>query len=317
MITILKPLLCILILTSLLNATPFEDAAKLYNDKKYAQSFNQFMILSKQDNIDAQYNIGLFYYKGIHVQKDLIQSYIWFSTAASKGHILSQNKLATMYEHGEVEGIKSKAKAIEEYEKASLQGYNLSQLNLAMLYNDDIREDSLKKAFYWYKKSAIGGNTAAMNNLASMYYSGHAIKKNFKEAFVWYLKAAQLGDYIAQFNLSMMYYNAEYVKKSDSSSLFWLEQSVKKGYSRAQTRLANLYRSGDEIVNQDYKKAFLLYNLAANNKSAEAMFFVGFCYFFGYGVDKNNNEAARFMHKAKENGYIHAKSFMERNNLTY
>jgi hypothetical protein len=310
-------ILFLFLFTLSLSATTFNQAAKYYKEKKYYKSFTAFEELANKANINAQYNLAMMYYRGIGVKQNKVLAFIWFKTSADAGHKLAQNKLGYMYEKGEVEGIKSEKKAMKEYKKSALQNYDIAQLNLGMKYNSNIKKESLKKAIFWYKKAIENNNTGAMNNLANMYYAGQAIKKDYKKAFNLYLKAAKLEDKIAQFNLSMMYYNGNYIKQNDKKALYWLKLSAKNGSAIAQVRLANFYREGYNLVDQDYKKAFKWYLKAAKQKSSEGEFYVGFCYFYGYGVEKNKQEAAKWMFYAKEHGYIHAKTFMKRNKLYY
>jgi len=314
---ILFKLILFVTLSLNLNAATFDDAVASYLNKDYKKAFLIFEELANEGNVNAQYNLAMFYYKGIGVPKNKIFAFIWFDTASKKGHKLAQNRLGYMYEKGEIKGTKSEKKAVKEFFKSAVQNYDMAQLNLAMKYNSNIKEESLKIARFWYEKAANNGNTAAMNNLANMYYSAQTVKKDLKKAFELYLKAAKRGDGVAQFNISMMYYGGEYVKQNDKKALYWLEKSAKGGSAIAQVRLGTFYREGYSLVNQDYNKALHWYYKAANQNWAEGQYYVGFCYFYGFAVKADNKKAAYWMHKAKLNGYSHAKTFMARNKLYY
>lgn len=49
------------------------------------------------------------------------------------------------------------------------------------------------KAFYWYKKSADGGNQFAQGNLALMYAQGRGTEKDLAAANSWWTKSAEQG----------------------------------------------------------------------------------------------------------------------------
>jgi len=314
-------MLKILILLSLiinLNSSIFEEASNHYKQKNFKKAFSLYKQLAYKGNVDAQYNLGIFYYNGIGVKQNKVLAFIWLSTASSKNHSLAQNKLGYMYEKGEIPDIKNKKHALEQYLKSAKQDYNIAQLNLGMYYNQLTDKNSLKQAFYWYTKAANNGNVAAMNNLANMYYFGQSIKHDYQKAASLYKKAALKDDMLAQYNLSMMYYMGEYLSKNGDKSAYWLKKSAINGYKIAQLKLANFYKDGNNIlVNKDLKKALYWYFKSAKQKYPPAQYYVGYCYFYGYGIKKDIKKAAYWMNLAKENGYNNAKLFMKRQKLYY
>lgn len=315
--SILSKFLLLFILNISSFSATFDQAAEAYLEKDFKKAFKLFEELASTGNVNAQYNLAMFYYKGTGVEQNKIFAFIWFDTASKNGHKLAQNRLGYMYEKGEVKGTKSELAAVKEFLKSAIQNYDMAQLNLAMKYNSNIKEESLERARFWYEKAAANGNTAAMNNLANMYYAAQTVKRDYKKAFELYFKAAKRGDVVAQFNISMMYYGGEYVKQSDDDALYWLTKSASNGSAIAQVRLGTFYREGYTLVNQDYNKALHWYYKAANQNWAEGQYYIGYCYFYGFAVKADNKKAAYWMHKAKVNGYSHATTFMLRNKLYY
>ncbi|CAI2201741.1 9919_t:CDS:1, partial [Funneliformis geosporum] len=49
----------------------------------------------------------------------------------------------------------------------------------------EIKED-LKKAFYWYQKSAINKNKDAQYHIIKCYINGIGINKDLKKAYKWH-----------------------------------------------------------------------------------------------------------------------------------
>jgi TPR repeat protein len=312
--SIYKYLLLSSLLFSEVKCGPFENSAALYKKGLYKEAFIGFEKLAKSGNPNAQYNLGMMYYNGTGVKKNKIMAFVWLEQASNNGNKLAQNKLGYMYEKGEIKGTKDEAKAINEYLKSALQNYNFAQLNLAMKYSENPTKENLDLAFFWYQKAANNGNTAAMNNLANMYYHGQSVKKDYKKAFELYFKAATFGDYIAQFNLAMMYYNGEHVKKSDKEALVWLTFSAESGYPNAQVRLGNFYKEG-MVVRQDYKTAFYWYSKAAEQHDAAGEYYVGYCYYYGLGVEKSLPKAKHWMELSSVKKYDGAINFLKRNNF--
>jgi len=309
--TIYKYLFLTLLLVSQLNGGAFENAVSLYKKGLYKDAFKEFEKLAKSGNDNAQYNIAMMYYNGTGIQKNKIMAFVWLEQASNKGNRLAQNKLGYMYEKGEVKGTKDEAKAVNEYLKSALQNYNVAQLNLAMKYSENPTNENLKRAFFWYQKAALNGNTQAMNNLASMYYYGHSVKKDYKKAFELYFKAASFGDSIAQFNLATMYYNGEYVKQSDKEAIVWFIFSAESGYPKAQVRLGNFYKEGT-IVKQDYQLALSWFYKAAIQKDGAGEYYVGICYYYGLGIGKDLKKARYWLDTSASHNYAGAITFIKR-----
>jgi len=313
----MKSFILFILLSTIVIANSFDVASNYYKKKEYKKAFNLFTKLAYNGNLNAQYNIGIMYYNGIGINEDKTLAFIWLSSSAKKGHRLAQNKLGFMYEKGIIPNMKSTKKAIKEYYKSANQNYEIAQLNLAMHYNQFIDKDSTKKALYWYTLAYKNGNMAATNNLASMYYFGQGTKVNYKKAAVLYTIAAKSNDMLAQYNLSMMYFSGEHFKRNPEKSYYWLKKSAINGYKIAQMKLAHFYREGNNLVNQNYKKSLYWYFKAAEQKHPPAQYYVGYSYYYGYGIKKDLKKAAYWLHLSSENGYKSAGSFMKRNKLYY
>jgi hypothetical protein len=58
---------------------------------------------------------------------------------------------------------------------------------------------------------------------------------------------------------------------------------------------------------QDYEKAYtLLYPLGAYSRDSEAQFYLGMIYFYGEGVEKNEEAAVAWWKKAMRSGHVDA-----------
>ena len=54
------------------------------------------------------------------------------------------------------------------------------------------------------------------------------------------------------------------------------------------------------------------YQEAAKQGDNLAIYYIGYFYYYGHGVEQDTKEGIKWMHKAADNGYSHAKSFLER-----
>ena len=99
----------------------FESALKYYQEGDYPAAFRLFKKAAEQGQANAQYNLGLMYYNGEGVTRDLKQAVYWYQKAAEQGDASAQNNLGVMY--GEGEGVTRDAKqAVYWFEKAAEQG---------------------------------------------------------------------------------------------------------------------------------------------------------------------------------------------------
>ncbi len=121
-----------------------------------ASSFEETKKSAEQGDAQAQYNLGLMYYKGDGVIKDLTEAINWCRKAAEQGDVQAQYNLGTMYDKG-----------------------------------DGVEKD-LVEAAKWYRKAAEQGH--AQRNLAIMYAEGDGVQKNDIEAYAWSLHVGMNGE---------------------------------------------------------------------------------------------------------------------------
>lgn len=145
------------------DADPGEEAAKKAEVKHREEVTSDIVSLSDQldaaqsGDAAAQYNLGMRYYNGDGVGKDLKSAAMWLAKAADQGDMDAQASLGTMYQKGE--GV----------------------------------PQSDQDAFRWYLQSAQQGNRVAQYNLATMYASGRGTRANNAQAYFWLTLAASMG----------------------------------------------------------------------------------------------------------------------------
>jgi uncharacterized protein len=83
---------------------------------------DKYLAKAEHGDVDAQYNLGIMYYHGEGVEKDLDQAILWFQMAAEQDDADAQYNLGLMY--GKGEGTKKDPKkSIEWFKKASNKGH--------------------------------------------------------------------------------------------------------------------------------------------------------------------------------------------------
>ena len=133
------------------------------------------------------------------------------------------------FEDGKIKVANNKI-AIPAKKESSEQGQKKSagldtskaQYNLADRYKDGVGvSQSDENAIYWYKKSAIQGNSSAQLSLGHMY----DMKNKYEEAFYWYKKSAEQGNPRAQYNLGSKYIFGFGVGKDYVKAKHWMEKA--------------------------------------------------------------------------------------------
>lgn len=137
------------LLSSQLVWANFDDAVSAYHQGHYTRAISEFKRLAKVGDVTAQYNLAYMYARGLGVNKDYDQAFIWFYAAAKRGDAEAQYHLAGLYEQGL--GVNQNyQRAISWYQKSALQGYQPAQISLAGLYAIGLGiDDDIGQSWTW------------------------------------------------------------------------------------------------------------------------------------------------------------------------
>ena len=174
-----------------------EAKAKLYSF--YSKELEKY---AKSGDAQAQYEVGMDYYEGNGVSKNVATAAMWFDKAKTQGHEMATNQFYSYY-----------SKLLEGYAK---QGDAKAQYYTGLAYLDglEIAENKSKAAKYFYA-SALQGDAAAKAKLCSFY------SKELK-------KFAQI-DVDAQYAIGLAYYKGNGVKKNSEVAARYLAQAMDNG----------------------------------------------------------------------------------------
>jgi len=123
---------------------------------------------AEQGNVDAQFQLGVFYFSGYGVAKNHEKAAEWYRKAAEQGDAYAQYQLGALYFDG-IGVVKNDEKAADWFRKAAEKGDADSQYQLGTLYIDGVgvaKND--EKAVYWYRKAAEQGNESAIESLKEL-----------------------------------------------------------------------------------------------------------------------------------------------------
>ncbi|ESZ71324.1 hypothetical protein X727_08990 [Mesorhizobium sp. L103C119B0] len=144
--------------------------------KDYREQFHQISVLADMGNADAQYNLGLMYWRGQGIAQNDRQATYWWGKAAEQGNA----------------------------DAASL---------LAQARGRGIAKDE-KSAEFWLLEAAKAGNVEAELNLGKLYYTGIGGKPNYPESAKWFSTSASHGNAEARTFLEMMKEKGQFDSKT-------------------------------------------------------------------------------------------------------
>ncbi|MCH5177072.1 MAG: SEL1-like repeat protein, partial [Prevotellaceae bacterium] len=213
---------------------------KEYDAENYAEAVQWFQKAAEQGHAEAQYALGLCYYRGEGVQKNYAEAVQWFQKAAEQGHADAQRALGVCYYNGE--GVqKNDAEAVKWFQKVAEQGHADAQYNLGLCYYRGYgMQQNYAEAVKWFRKAAEQGNADAQCALGVCYAKGNGVPQNYEEAVKWYRKAAEQGYATAQYNLGWCYERGNGVGENSTEAAKWLRKAAEQGDADAQKALNEL-----------------------------------------------------------------------------
>ena len=149
-------------------SSTYNQALDAYNNEDYETALPIWRRLAAEGNADAQYALGVAYFKGEGVSRDLNDSMKWFEQAANSGNVQAMFNLGAAYWEG----------------NGTRQSY--------------------AEAVQWWEKSAAAGQSAAQYNLGLAYYLGKGAEQDFDQALKWIRQSAENGHSGAQKVLSVI-----------------------------------------------------------------------------------------------------------------
>ena len=298
--------------------------------KNYNEVIKYFRLAAEQNYAPAQHNLGICYYYGIGVVKNYNEAVKYFRLAAEQNYASAQCFLGICYYYDN-DMIKNYEEAAKYFRLAAEQNYASAQYNLGVCYyygNGVIK--NYKEATEWLLKSTKTLFFQPRKNDCSC-----VINQNYKSAIYFIQKYAEGGDKDAQFILSLCYNRGIGVENDYKKSVIWLQLAAKQNHVEAKKildiclnykndefnlELTSWYELALELQNesakymegvfsfldQEYGKAVKSFLFAAEKGNKNAQYYLGDCYYHGYGVDQNYVEAVNWYRKAAVQGLASA-----------
>lgn len=283
----------------------------------YASDFDNTYKRANEGDLNAQYEMGLFYLrkssqeleailalsdyaeklnKRQEIRKNVKESIKWLDKAARpvspimqlfssvKGHVGAQYLLGLIY----ASTLVSNDNIADAYfERAAKQGHINSQYELGVRYcRYPTTSEQTRRGIECLQNASELGHTAAKYELGELFKSTNArVRRLLKQDSVHAMNL-----YVDAVTTDAQRYGASV--PMESIILILKRTEVATGNYQAALDIGWMYYNGDDVV-QDYKKAMDWFVIAAKNGSKYAYFQLGLMNERGLGVPRNHTEALK------------------------
>ena len=244
----------------------------------------------KHDDAKSISALADYYYTGKYLNQDLDKAKSYYNRASIllEPHAMGMLGLFLFNEEKYDEAVEYFKSGTMYYDTNSMYYLAKCSYNGLGMEKDDVLAFEIYKKLYEFDNT----NKEITKYLADMYFNGYGTNQNIEKAKELYEK---LDDDESIFNLGLIYKN--YLKEYDKA----LELFKKVKNERSQFEQALMLYNGlgmPENKNDAYFKFFA----CAMSKYVYSYPFVGDCYYYGYGVKQNYNDALKWYNEALEAG---------------
>jgi TPR repeat protein len=163
-------------------------------EKEPAQALHYYQLADCQGCLAAKYDLGVMYFEGNGVKRNLRKAMKFWNEAADFGFPKAYWHLGKCHEEGQ--GVpKDSAEAFKFYKLAAQAGHPGSQVKVADFYQTGLsmKRKDLHEAAKYYEMAACNGHAGAQAQIACMYEQGIGTKKNIDGAIEMYVRSANQG----------------------------------------------------------------------------------------------------------------------------
>lgn len=171
--------------------------------------------------------------------------------------------------------------------------------------DDEVVDNNGKKETFLEQSLRLAneGNVESQMNLGYMYlYGNNGVEQDFEKAFEYYNMAAEQNNPIALNNIGSLYFNGIGVEKNRAKALDYFRRSAINGNDNAATNLAFIYLTGNKNDSERDKQAINLFRQAAKSGNKLAKFMLGYAYYKGFTLERDNYAAFALIKDAADEG---------------
>lgn len=161
---------------------------------------------------------------------------------------------------------------------------------------------SSEEFFKYALMGAKQGSAKCMSEASVCYSQGFGTKEDSDKAIEWAEKGASLGNDFALFLMGTYYDFGKGVEQDYEKANEYYSKAVDLNYPAAKANLACMYADG-RGCEVDQKKSFELWLEAYNDGEIWCSQYLFECYLYGLGVDRNKQNAEKYLDIAQANGF--------------
>lgn len=111
-----------------------------------------YLAAAKKGHVISQFQIGLIYFQGNGLKKNVTEAVYWFEKSAAQGNVGAYNNLGYIYSENKDEISQDYSKATEYFRKAAEAGSGEGQRNLGIMYleNRGVLQDYEQGCFWTF-----------------------------------------------------------------------------------------------------------------------------------------------------------------------
>ena len=272
-------------------------------EKNIHEASKWYEMAAKQGDAKAQFNLGLGYFKGEGLPQDYAEAMHWFGKASEQGDADAQLHIAWCME----ESNAPQESVVAAYRKAAEMGNSEAQCELGFWYcnGENGLEKEISASNEWFRRAAEQGFDEAQFQLGLKYEFGNGVKKNMKEAVKWYRRAALQNNVRAICQLGCCYYYGDGVRMDNTMAFRYFQRAAGRDYHWAEYMLGECCYYGYG-TKEDKEEAVRWYGKAASKNVVPAVYKLGHCYFNGIGVEEDKQKALKYIRQAAESNHSDA-----------
>lgn len=276
---------------------------KVYEDEGLInQAISIYNQGHEEGNLKCTQRLGIMYYNGEGVEKDLEKAIEYMEIAASKKEPHAMYVLSVAYyrlnKFGDKTGDIAKALLKEAYELGS--PYAADYLACIMLNELKEGRDINRNELVIYIKFGVENELKeSIFKYGYIYEKGIGIEKNYEKAYYYYTLAAETKYIKAMIKLGDWYKIGIFLNRNIDFAIKWYEKAAKEDDIEAIEKLIEIYENGIGGRRSDIKAIYYVFKLIDLDAIKGKEKLVYYC-FKGIGIEENKEKGYELLEEIKE-----------------
>lgn len=276
---------------------------KVYEDEGLInQAISIYNQGHEEGNLKCTQRLGIMYYNGEGVEKDLERAMEYMEIAAAKKEPHAMYVLAVAYYRLNKFGDKTSDIAKELLKEAYELGSPYAADYLACIMLNELKEgkDINKNELVIYIKFGVENKLKeSIFKYGYIYEKGIGIEQNYEKAYYYYTLAAETKYIKAMIKLGDWYKTGIFLNRNIDLAIKWYEKAAKEDDIEAIEKLIEIYENGIGGRRSDIKAIYYVFKLIDLDAIKGKEKLVYYC-FKGIGIEENNEKGYELLEEIKE-----------------